>query len=215
MEPTLGPAGRYESGPGVRYEGHRRAVRESAPPNRGPIDRVREAEDWARSQPPDEGDRQGDRGNRFDWGMWVSAALVVMANVFAVLDHTLPFLGAALGFWFLVIHPTYLLYTNSIWKGSSSAERIGYSITGCILLLMLGGLVINTVLPFWGVTRPLSVLPVVVLGDILTISLYLFRRACPARLSWSDGFATTGPSASGRERVESRLGKSRRLARSR
>ena len=43
---------------------------------------------------------------------------------------------------------------------------------------------VSTLLPLLGVQRPLDPIPLVVLGDILTVSLYLFRRKHPAKLAW-------------------------------
>ncbi len=114
----------------------------------------------------------------------VSAGLVIAANVLTVTQYQLPILGPAIGFWFLVIHPTYLVYTTSICRGTSVPERLGYSLTGVLLLLMLGGLAANTVLPAVGVGRPLDPIPVAILGDILTVALYLLRRRRGSRIPW-------------------------------
>src|ERR1700761_4715886 len=72
--------------------------------------------------------------------------LVGTANVLAVSSYRLPFLGPALGFWFLAVHPAYLAYTTPIWRTTSVPERLGYSVTATLLMLMAGGLAINTVL---------------------------------------------------------------------
>jgi uncharacterized membrane protein len=120
----------------------------------------------------------------YGWPALASAVLVVGANVLSVTGARLPFLGPAIGFWFLLVHPVYLLYTTSVWHGSSVAERLGYSLTAGLLLLMLAGLGANTFLPLLGVQRPLDPLPVVLLGDALTVSLYLFRQQRPAKLAW-------------------------------
>ena len=91
-----------------------------------------------------------------DWAAWVSAALVVAANVLAVTGYPVPFLGPALGFWFLIVHPVYLLCTTSVWGGCGWAERLGYSLGAVLLLALLGGLGLNTVLPLLGAGRPLD-----------------------------------------------------------
>ena len=134
----------------------------------------------------------------FDWPALASAGLIAGANVLAVSGFRLPFLGPAIGFWFLVVHPVYLLCTTSVWRRSSMAERIGYSLTAVLLLLMLAGLGVNTLLPLFGVQRPLDPIPVVLLADTLTLSLYLFRRQHPAKVSWRAHIQTIG-------REESRL----------
>ena len=134
----------------------------------------------------------------YDWPTLASAGLIAGANVLAISGFRLPFLGPAIGFWFLVVYPTYLLCTTSVWRGSSMAERIGYSLTSVLLLLMLAGLGVNTLLPLLGVQRPLDPIPVVLLADTLILSLYLFRRQHPAKVAWRAHSQTIG-------REESRL----------
>ncbi len=134
-------------------------------------------------------------GNR-DWPGLASAGLIAGANVSVLTGFRVPFIGPAIGFWFLVIHPVYLLCTSSVWRGSSTAERLGYSLTATLLLLMLGGLGVNTLLPLIGEQRPLDPIPVLILGDALTVALYLFRRQYPAKLSWSAQVEAIGPAES-------------------
>ena len=128
-----------------------------------------------------------------DGAAWASAALVVAANVLAVTGYPVPFLGPALGFWFLVVHPVYLLCTTSVWGGSGWAERLGYSLGAVLLLVLLGGLGLNTVLPALGAGRPLGPFPVAALADAITVALYLLRRRYPARPSWRQCLAGVGP----------------------
>ena len=128
-----------------------------------------------------------------DWAARASAASIVAANVLAVTGYPVPFLGPALGFWFLVVHPVYLLCTTSVWGDSGWAERLGYSLGAVLLLALLGGLGLNTVLPLLGVGRPLDPLPVAALADAITVALYLFRRRHPARPSWRRCLAGIGP----------------------
>ena len=132
----------------------------------------------------------------YNWPAFASAGLMAGVNVSVVTGFRPAFVGPAIGFWFLVVHPVYLLYTTSLWRGSSVAERAGYSLTAALLLLMLAGLGVNTFLPLVGVQRPLDPIPVVVLGDALTVSLYLFRRQHPARFAWRAQIETIGPEES-------------------
>lgn len=112
-----------------------------------------------------------------NWPALTSAAFVVVANVLAITAYRFPFVGPTIGFWFIIVHPTYRLYTAAVWRCSSSgAERLGYSLTAVLLFLMLAGLGINTILPLLDVQRPLDSVPVVILIDILTVYLYLLRR---------------------------------------
>jgi uncharacterized membrane protein len=129
----------------------------------------------------------------YNWPAFASASLIAGVNISVVTGFRLPFLGPAMGFWFLMVYPVYLLYTTSVWRKSSVAERLGYSLTATLLLLMLAGLGINTLLPLLGVPRPLSPIPVVVLGDTLVVSLYLFRRRYPAMPAWRSQVRAIGP----------------------
>ena len=119
---------------------------------------------------------------------WLAAAgtatFVIAANTLALTGFRLLFIGPAIGFWFLLVLPAYLLYTTAACRVSSGAERVGYSVTAVILLLMLGGLVINTILPPLGIARPLGAIPVVIFGDVLNAALYVFRLRRQARFSW-------------------------------
>jgi uncharacterized membrane protein len=119
-----------------------------------------------------------------DWPVLVSAVLVAGINVVVITGFHAPFLRPAIGFWFLVVAPVYVLCTTSVWGASSVAERVGYSTAGVLLLLMIGGLTLNTFLPLLGLQRPLDPLPVLLLGDTLLVALYLFRRKHPAKVAW-------------------------------
>ena len=129
---------------------------------------------------------------RYGWPTGIAVGLMAITNILVVSGLRLPFLEPALGFWFLVLHPTYLLYTTSVWRRTSVAERVGYSLTATLLLLMLAGLFFNTVLPVIGIMRPLDAVPVLVLGDALTLGLYAFRHKFPAEPGWPDDFRGFG-----------------------
>ena len=129
---------------------------------------------------------------RYGWPTGIAVGLMAITNILVVSSLRLPFLEPALGFWFLVLHPAYLLYTTSLWRRTSVAERAGYSLTATLLLLMLAGLFFNTVLPLMGIGRPLDPVPILVLGDALTLGLYAFRHKFPAEPGWLDDFRGFG-----------------------
>lgn len=110
----------------------------------------------------------------------VAAGLVVVVNVLVMTGVQLPrWLGPALGLWFVVALPVQLLFTSSIWGKGTAAERLGYSLTGVLLALMLGGVVVDLVLPLVGLDRPLDPIPVVLLVDAVIAALYLLRQRFP------------------------------------
>ena len=122
------------------------------------------------------------------------ATLVGVANVLAMTGFRLQYIGPALGFWFLLALPAYFLYTTTSWRRSPGAERVGYSVTAVVLLLMVGGLTINTILPPLGVARPLDPVPVVIFGDVLNASLYAFRFHRRAEFPWRTYIRVLRPS---------------------
>jgi uncharacterized membrane protein len=136
---------------------------------------------------------QGGQRSARSSALWASVATVILvatANYIAAGGVRLPFLGPTVGFWFVLIHPTYLLCTTSLWGRTSVAERIGYSLGAVLLLLLTAGLVVNFALPVVGSQRPLDRIPIVILGDIITLSLYLLRRRRPAQIRWRANLKT-------------------------
>jgi uncharacterized membrane protein len=121
-----------------------------------------------------------------------SLALVIAANVLALGGERVPFVGPAIGFWFILVYPAYLCYTSSIWRGASAGERAGYSVTVVLLLLLLAGLFVNTVLPWFENYHPLDTVPVVIIADLLDGTLFLLRRRFPARMRWRSQVASLG-----------------------
>ncbi len=146
------------------------------------------------AQPADPDHKAASEPARRSWLPLAGAAVLAAgANALVLGDFRLPFLGPAIGFWFIAVFPAYLVYTTDIWNGSPALERLGYSVAAVLLLLMLGGLAINTLLPPLGVARPLDPLPVVILGDVINASLYAFRRRRPLTVRWRAGLAGLRP----------------------
>jgi uncharacterized membrane protein len=126
---------------------------------------------------------------------WAAAALAVAANVLAVTGCRVPFLEPLLGCWLILAYPVYLLGTTSVWRGTGTAERLGGSLCAVLLGLMVGGLILNTLLPALGVTRPLGRLPVLALADAMIAALCLLRRWYPPDLRWPAILRPSGAAA--------------------
>ena len=94
-----------------------------------------------------------------------------------------------LGFWFVVVLPAYLIFTTSAWRKCGPQERLGYSVCATILTLMLMGLVINEVLPFAGVQRPLTASIIIIASDVINLSLYLIRSRYPDKVRLGVSFS--------------------------
>ena len=114
--------------------------------------------------------------------------LAVVVNVIVLAKVDLPVVRPVLGFWFVIILPSYLLFTTSAWRGCGLQERLGYSVCSVLLILMLTGLAINEVLPLAGVQRPLDAGPIVIVSDLINLSLYVFRSRYPDRVRLRDAF---------------------------
>ena len=122
------------------------------------------------------------------WPGALSLVLAVAADVLAVSGLSVRLIGPAIGFWFIVIYPSYLLCTSDVWPRSSGIERVAYSVMSVILLLIVGGLLLNTLLPLIGVQRPLEPVPIAILCDVIDAALYLLRRRYPRYVCWRVNF---------------------------
>jgi uncharacterized membrane protein len=107
--------------------------------------------------------------------LYLSLALLVATNIILLNGHRLAFIGPALGWWLIIAHPTYLICTTRIWKRISGAERVAYSLGAVVLVLVVGGLLLDVLLPHIGVPRPLDQDPVLVSIDVMNVGLLAWR----------------------------------------
>jgi uncharacterized membrane protein len=123
------------------------------------------------------------------WGAVLVALALVAANVVVALGLSFPVIIPLLGLFLLVGMPTGLLMAKVDWRSTVPAVRLGYSLVTALLLLMAGGLVINTILPPLGLRDALGRIPVLLVGDVLVAWLLLWRRDRvlwrPSRPVWS------------------------------
>jgi uncharacterized membrane protein len=110
-------------------------------------------------------------------GPWLFAtcALLAVTNLVVLTGYRLPFLGALLGFWLIVLHPTYLIATTRFRTTVAGAERVAYSLGAVLFILIVGGLVMDVALPPLGLARPLDRLPVLIAVDLLNAALLVWR----------------------------------------
>ncbi len=101
---------------------------------------------------------------------------LLAANVCIAANLHYAVIVPALGLYLLVGLPTWLIAIKVDWRTPHMAERLGYSLVTTLLLLMFGGLVINTLLPPIGISDALGHIPVLVLGDVLVAGLLIWRR---------------------------------------
>ena len=118
------------------------------------------------------------RSERSSWPLpWLllSCALGVVTNVLLLDAIHVAFLGPALGWWLVVVFPTYLIATTRIWERVTGAERVLYSLGTVLLILVVGGLMLDLILPHVGVARPLTLVPVLVMVDAVAVALMCWR----------------------------------------
>lgn len=101
---------------------------------------------------------------------WPVVALVVAQAVVA-LDLDLPVLRAAIALVTFVALPTYLLHLKVL--------RMPYAFGIALLTLIVGGLALDTVLPWAGVDRPLAPAPLAVAWLGLNLGLLHWKRDVP------------------------------------
>jgi uncharacterized membrane protein len=94
-------------------------------------------------------------------------AAAVIANILVIHGSSpVPWVGAVAGFLLAIGLPTWMISQKVNWRTDSPSERLCYSVVSAILGLILVGLIINTVLPHLGVSRPLDRGPVLLAVDI-------------------------------------------------
>ena len=114
----------------------------------------------------------------------VTASFFGLANLLILTHVHLPFIEPAVAIWLVLAAPIYLLFTTSVWGITSIAERLAYSVGGALLILILGGLLLNTLLPWAGAPRALDTLPVLIMMDAANVGLVLLRRSHPSIPNW-------------------------------
>lgn len=105
-------------------------------------------------------------------------ALPVLGSAALILTPACPpVLRIVAGLFFLIAAPVMLLMAKINWPESIKVhESFLYSLGLTILGLMVGGLVINQLLPFFGVPRPLDRVPIVVTQLLVLTALAAWRR---------------------------------------
>jgi uncharacterized membrane protein len=118
------------------------------------------------------------------WLLLLTVALGVTTNVLLLTHTRVSVVGAALGWWLIVVYPTYLISTTRVWERVTGAERVLYSLGAVLLVLVVGGLVLDVGLPPLGVARPLTLVPVLVMVDCVAVALMCWRRSRGAITGW-------------------------------
>jgi uncharacterized membrane protein len=106
--------------------------------------------------------------------------LVFVANILVIYESPLPWVDAVAGSLLAIGLPTWMLSQKIDWRTDAPSERFAYSVVSSIFGLMAAGLVVNTILPHLGISRPLDRGPVLVTVDVWCGLIALWR---PKRFS--------------------------------
>ena len=96
-------------------------------------------------------------------------AILLLTDIAILLN--IPFLRQILGFLFLTVLPGLLVIQILKFKKLSTIETILYSVGLSVAFLMFGGLLINTLYPLLGISKPISLLPLIITINISIVIL--------------------------------------------
>ena len=102
-------------------------------------------------------------------------AAIAVTNLLILLRGPIPWIGAVAGFCLAIPLPAWMISQKIDWKTDSPSERLGYSVVSAILGLMGIGLLINTVLPYLNIPRPLDREPVLIAVDLWCLAIACWR----------------------------------------
>jgi uncharacterized membrane protein len=108
--------------------------------------------------------------------VWLFAPLAVGGLVLVTTGFYVPYLTPVAGLTCVLGVPIYIVLTTTEWRGIPLRERVVLSLSAGIVLVLIVGLVIDTVLPLVGVSRPLDRIPVVCVTSAAWLVLWLRRR---------------------------------------
>ncbi len=110
-------------------------------------------------------------------GRIASFVPAVLAHVLVLGNLDVPVLRPVAALYLLLGLPVYMIWFRTNWTRSSRQEAVVFSLVGGVILLMLVGLVLNWVLPWFGIDRPLEAVPVFLgVTDVGLLALLWWRR---------------------------------------
>lgn len=121
------------------------------------------------------------RTNRRGGALLLSLLLLAVAQAVVALDLDEPVLRPAIALATFVALPTVVLHRRALAgrSGTDRALRLPYAFGLAVLALVVGGLLLDTVLPRFGVDRPLAPAPLAVAWFVGDAALLGWRRHVP------------------------------------
>ncbi len=112
-------------------------------------------------------------------GPWSVVLLLVLAQAAVATDLHLPLVRPVLALVTLLGVPTLVLYRRAGPPGEAAVVRLLYAFGLSLLGLVLGGLLLNEVLPFAGVDRPLQPAVLAATWLVVDLALLAWRASVP------------------------------------
>ncbi len=100
---------------------------------------------------------------------------LILVNIVALFHFDTHYIGAFFAFFYIIITPGFLLLSLLTQKKFPSPLGLTLSVALSVLLLMLVGLVLNTILPLLGMHEPLSTVPLIVAFDCVVYALLVLN----------------------------------------
>jgi uncharacterized membrane protein len=111
---------------------------------------------------------------------------LLLVNLIAIMQYDFLYIGSFLSFLYIIIVPGLLLLPFLIKKQLPWMLGLAFSIALSILLLMVAGLAVNTILPFFGMAHPLTAGPLLIAFDVLVYLLlilaFVFKKESPLEI---------------------------------
>ncbi|MEP9362044.1 DUF2206 domain-containing protein [Nocardioides sp. CN2-186] len=109
----------------------------------------------------------------------VAVLVLAAAQAVVALDVDLPVVRPAIALVTFLALPTLVLYRRSSMVADTAPARFSYALGISLLGLLVGGLVLDTVLPWVGIDRPLAPAPLAVTWFLVDLALLAWRQSVP------------------------------------
>jgi uncharacterized membrane protein len=108
---------------------------------------------------------------------------LILVNFIAIFQWDPFYVGSLFSFLYIIIIPGFLMLPFLIQKKLAPMLGIAFSVALSILMLMLVGLGLNTTLPHFGMSQPLTTVPLLIAFDgliyLLLIFNYVYKKNSP------------------------------------
>ena len=120
---------------------------------------------------------------------------LILVNTIAVFNIDMFYIGAFFAFLYIIVTPGLLLLPFFTSKKIPTMLSLAMSVALSLFLLMMVGLIINTVLPYFGIIHPLTTIPLLATFDALIYTLLVlnfdFKKSLPFEIKNISAFNWT------------------------